>query len=206
MAADSRAARQQRFAAVYAGPKRPPWDSGRVPPEVRALVEGEAPLPPGRALDVGCGTGISAVYLATHGWQVLGVDWVAAAVERARRRAQAAGVTGARFRQADVEAADFLADEAPVSLWLDVGCLHGLAAASRPRYAAHAARLVAAGGLLRLYAFCQHERDGEIRGIDPDAIEALFAPAFRIEEIAIGQDTAGETRPSAWYALRRASR
>ncbi len=34
-----------------------PWDSGVPPPELVSVVEGPGALPPGRALDLGCGTG-----------------------------------------------------------------------------------------------------------------------------------------------------
>lgn len=65
---------------------KPPWDSGITPPELVALVEGPDALAPGRALELGCGTGTNAVYLARHGWQVAAVDLVDRAVRQARRR------------------------------------------------------------------------------------------------------------------------
>ena len=83
----SDSARYERFADAYAADTPPPWDSGIVPPEVRALVEGDQLLTPGRALDVGCGTGLSSVYLAQHGWRVTGLDWIETALEQARARA-----------------------------------------------------------------------------------------------------------------------
>lgn len=64
---------------------RAPWDTGVTPPEVVDLIEG-ARLPPGRALDLGCGTGTNTIYLARHGWEVVGVDFSAVAIRRARRR------------------------------------------------------------------------------------------------------------------------
>jgi 2-polyprenyl-3-methyl-5-hydroxy-6-metoxy-1,4-benzoquinol methylase len=39
------------------------------------------------ALDIGCGTGDSSIYLARHGWQVTGVDFVSAALAKARKKA-----------------------------------------------------------------------------------------------------------------------
>jgi SAM-dependent methyltransferase len=48
-----------------------------------ALVTEVADLPPGRALDVGCGEGADALWLADRGWQVTAVDIAATAVERA---------------------------------------------------------------------------------------------------------------------------
>ena len=54
-----------------------------------------------RALDVGCGEGADAVWLATQGWQVVGVDWSEVAIARARTAAADAGVE-ATFVVADV--------------------------------------------------------------------------------------------------------
>jgi methylase of polypeptide subunit release factors len=57
------------------------------------LVEGPSlPLPAGRALDLGCGTGTDTIYLATHGWDVSGVDMTSRALAIARRDGAAAGV------------------------------------------------------------------------------------------------------------------
>lgn len=199
--------RYERFLAAYRQAEPPRWDTGIVPPEVRALVEGPDPLPAGRALDVGCGTGVSAVYLAGRGWRVTGVDWVAAALKQARARARAAGLGQAqiRFVRADAGAPDFLPGHPAVDLWLDIGCLHGLAEPARLRYAHHAARLVTAGGLLRLYAWRRHaDKDGP-PGLDPGDVAHLFAPAFDLLDVALSRDTAGEERRAAWYALRRAA-
>jgi SAM-dependent methyltransferase len=58
------------------------------------LSDTAAPLTPGRALDLGCGEGGDAVWLATQGWQVTAVDIAATALERAGRQAAEAGVAG----------------------------------------------------------------------------------------------------------------
>ncbi len=51
-------------------------------------------FPPGaRLLDLGCGTGIDAVYLAARGYEVVAVDWAPQMVERTRRRAAEAGLS-----------------------------------------------------------------------------------------------------------------
>jgi SAM-dependent methyltransferase len=63
--------------------------SGR--PNGTLLVELGA-LPPGTALDVGCGEGGDAIWLAAHGWRVTGLDVSAVALARARAAAQASGV------------------------------------------------------------------------------------------------------------------
>lgn len=49
-------------------------NAGVTPPELVALVEGPGAPAPGRALELGCGTGTNAVYPARHGWRVAVVD------------------------------------------------------------------------------------------------------------------------------------
>src|ERR1700730_6361085 len=66
------------------------WDRDVPTADLVQLVEGASA--PGRALDLGCGTGTDSTYLAQHGWDVTGVDMVPEARAIARRRAVAAGV------------------------------------------------------------------------------------------------------------------
>src|SRR2546426_628882 len=65
------------FSLWYWLPRRPPWDTGIVPPEVERFV---ASHPPGRALDLGCGTGTNVVYLADQGGTAPGGDFAGRAV------------------------------------------------------------------------------------------------------------------------------
>jgi SAM-dependent methyltransferase len=58
----------------------------------RFLVAETAELAPGRALDLACGEGRNAVWLAERGWQVTGVDFSAAGLAKAEQLAQARGV------------------------------------------------------------------------------------------------------------------
>src|SRR5262245_13580603 len=92
-----------------------PWDTGVTPPEIVALVER---LPAGRALDLGCGTGTNAIFLAEHGWKVTGVDFVPGAIRRAREKASAANVP-IDFYVGDVTRLDFLQEQ--YDLAIDIG-------------------------------------------------------------------------------------
>jgi SAM-dependent methyltransferase len=76
----------------YAG--RPQVWSGRANPVLADLV---GDVPPGRALDLGCGEGGDAIWLALGGWQVTAVDISTIAVERGRLAAREAGVPDGRI-------------------------------------------------------------------------------------------------------------
>lgn len=69
---------------------RAPWDTG-AREELVSLVE-SGQIKPGRAIDLGCGTGTNAIYLAQHGFDVTGVDYAKAAIEKAQAHARDAGV------------------------------------------------------------------------------------------------------------------
>jgi SAM-dependent methyltransferase len=66
-----------------------------------ALVAEVAGLPPGRALDVGCGEGADVVWLAHQGWDVTGLDVSQVALDRAALHARQAGAT-VRWVHADL--------------------------------------------------------------------------------------------------------
>jgi SAM-dependent methyltransferase len=65
------------------------------------LLKYQAQLTPGRALDVACGLGQNAIWLAQHGWRVEAIDISPVALERARANAAQANVP-VHFIQADV--------------------------------------------------------------------------------------------------------
>src|SRR5512141_2521730 len=69
---------------------RAPWDIA-ARDELVSLAESGC-IKPCRAIDLGCGTGENAIYLAQKGFDVTGVDYAKAAIEKARRRAKDSGV------------------------------------------------------------------------------------------------------------------
>ena len=177
------------FGLWYWVPRRPPWDTGVVPPEVERFV---ASHPPGRALDLGCGTGTNVVYLADQGWSAVGVDFVGRAIAKAVRRASLAGVSRwCEFRVGDVTRLD--GTLGPFDLALDVGCLHSLPASRRGAYAVGLARVVRPGGTFLLYAFAP---GGPAVGLKREDVTATFADAFEITRVEEGKG-----RPSAWFTL-----
>src|SRR5260370_7300447 len=105
-----------------------PWDGHPLAKSLRDLVEGDGAMAPGTALDLGCGTGDTSIYLANHGWQVTGVDFVAKAVDKARAKAEADEVA-VNFPRADVTPPSSEAVVSNFGLTLDNTCLHGISAA-----------------------------------------------------------------------------
>jgi SAM-dependent methyltransferase len=80
---------------------------------------------PGKALDLGCGSGMHLVTLAERGWTVTGVDLVDKALARARERVASSGVT-ANVVQADVTQLPAEVVGTGFDFFLDLGCFHGL--------------------------------------------------------------------------------
>jgi thioredoxin reductase/2-polyprenyl-3-methyl-5-hydroxy-6-metoxy-1,4-benzoquinol methylase len=109
------------------------------------LVAEARDLSPGTALDLGCGEGADAVWLASRGWQVTGVDWSPTALGRAAAHAADAGVGD----QVEWVAAD-LADWAPPAGRFDLVSAQFLhpTAAARPALLDRLAAAVAPGGTL----------------------------------------------------------
>ena len=122
-----------------------PWDTEEPDPNLVAAVE-RFGIVPGRALDIGCGTGTHAVWLASQGFDVLGVDVAPRAVERAEARAAETSTDGTcRFSTLDFlndppqgESFDFVFDR---------GCFHVFdEPAERARFAANVAECLATDG------------------------------------------------------------
>jgi len=109
---------------------RPRWDIGEPRPGLKEFAEKR---PPGRVLDLGCGTGADAVYLAKEGWEAVGVDFVPEAIEKAKARALAAGST-ARFVVGDVTHLRQAGVEGTFDLIMDIGCYHAIPDRLRDAY------------------------------------------------------------------------
>ncbi len=125
-----------------------PWDSGVPPPELIDVIEGARRLPPGRALDLGCGTGTTTIYMASNGWQVIGVDFVPRPIRAARAKAVAAGLSVA-FLVGDVTRLHEYPIEPGFDLLFDQGCFHSLPEAAQPAYAREVTGMARSGDARR---------------------------------------------------------
>jgi SAM-dependent methyltransferase len=150
-----------------------PWDNGRIPEPLTALVEGPEALPPGRALDLGCGTGTHSVYLARHGWDVTGIDVVPRAITMAGTKAAAAGVHPT-FVVGGISHLTELITVRDYALVLDVACFHGLPAGKRHETADQITQVSKSGAVFLLFAFGPGHRGPLPRGIDSEEVMGLF--------------------------------
>lgn len=171
-----------------------PWDTGISPPELLSFLRDANP---GRALDLGCGTGTNAITMAKRGWQVVGVDFSTLAIWAARRKAYHQGLE-IEFLSRDVTELDDL--EGPFDLTLDIGCLHGLHPEKRLDYAQGVRLLASPGGYYLLYSFVVQETNSTSTWPTADEIDALFSGAFELLSTEYGRD---RERTSAWFKFQR---
>lgn len=139
--------------------------SGNPNPQLVAEV---ADLPTGTALDVGCGEGADAIWLAQRGWQTTGADISAVALERARGHADEAGVS-VDWVQAD------LLDWTPPQPGFDLVNVQFFQLPEPERSAALSrfAGAVAPGGLLLVVAHHPVHAD---QGVPGPPADRLYAP------------------------------
>ena len=162
----------------------------------RFLVAEAQGLEPGRALDLACGEGQNAIWLASLGWDVTGVDYSGVAIEKARARAEREGVD-VRFACADL--VEYEPEPAAYDLVL-VLYLH-ITSAQRGAVHAKAASAVAPGGTFVLLG---HDLSNLTEGVggpsDPDLLYtadeiAGELPGLEIEKATtVLRDVRGEER------------
>jgi 2-polyprenyl-3-methyl-5-hydroxy-6-metoxy-1,4-benzoquinol methylase len=173
--------------------RNPPWESGIVPPEVNQFI---ADHPPGRALDLGCGTGTSSIALACAGWRVTGVDFSIQAIHLARRKEKLAQAS-VDFRIGDVIHLERLT--APYDLILDIGCFHNLPSEHQRSYRDNLVRLLGPGGHFLLYGIWKPVPSVTGPGFSENAISDLMSSLALISR----QDGEDRQRPSAWFTFQK---
>ncbi len=152
------------------------WEPVAVPEDlVEIAASGRVPAR-GACLDVGCGAGLEALYLAWEGFRVIGVDSSEPALEVARQRAAAAGV------ELDLRAGSALelpVASASIDLVLDRGCFHCIEREDRPDYAREIDRVLRPGALFLLRSARRDDEEQGVLGFDAAELDALFpAPGF----------------------------
>jgi SAM-dependent methyltransferase len=192
------------FENFYAGAA--PWDIPR--PQRPFVVAADRVTSP--VLDAGCGTGENALFFAAQGHRVTGIDFVEAAIQRARAKAIERDL-GVEFLVKD---ATTLGDggERFASV-IDCGLFHVLSDPDRRRYVAGLAQVLEPGGRLFLMCFSDEEPGNEgPRRVSQQELHDTFADGWKIESIQpdrfeVNPDFPeikfSEGGPKAWFAVVR---
>jgi SAM-dependent methyltransferase len=175
----------------------PPW-VGQARAELVNQVDSGA-LPPGRAIDLGCGVGDNAIYLARQGFEVTAVDFAPAAIARAKAKARDAGVD-VNFVVDDLTRLTTVTGQ--FDLLVDYGSFDDLSLRQRSAYVHQVVPLTKPGGKFLLWCFEWEPRLWERVAsavlpfgnltLRPGEVRHWFASAFDIEQVA------GQTGLTSW--------
>ena len=173
----------------------PPWDIGRPQGEIVRLAEqGEIV---GRVLDVGCGTGENALYLAGRGLEVRGIDAAPRAIEQARAKAdqRELSVQFDAWNALELEQLGTQYDTV-----IDSGMFHTLSDAERGAFSESLASVLPRGGTF--YLLCWSEKEPGSWGprrVTQAEIRATFAEGWTVRYI---RETTYELNGAGGHAAR----
>ncbi len=180
-----------------------PWDSGKPDIHLAEVIAAHG-IKPGKALEIGCGTGTNSIWLAQHGFEVTGMDISQTAIAKATEKASAAGVN------CRLLVGDFMVDRvpgAPFDFVYDRGVLHvfqgheGLS-----RFASRAGDVLASEGMWHSLI---GSTDGPARDTGPPRhsaaeIVAAVEPHFELLELrSTTFDNESHRNVRAWVLVAR---
>lgn len=193
------AARHPDWDDSYVG-EPPPWDIGRPQPAFVRLAE--TGVLSGALLDAGCGTGEHTILAALHGAQAVGVDVSPRAIEAARKKATARGVS-CTFEVLDALRLDEL--DQLFDTIVDSGLFHVFDDAARAQYVTALAGALRPGAHLHLMCFSDRQPgDWGPHRITEGELRAAFGTGWRIDSLAPDyfeiNPGLGILRAEAWLA------
>ena len=164
----------------------------------------------GSILDAGCGTGENALFFASRGQKVTGIDFLAEPITRAKQKAAERGVT-ATFLVMDALALKDLPEA--FDNVIDSGLFHVFNDEDRRRYVEGLATVLKPGGRLFLLCFSDEEPGTQgPRRVSKEELHAAFAEGWSIESIEpvrfevrpdLKDMTFSEGGPKAWFVSAR---
>jgi cyclopropane fatty-acyl-phospholipid synthase-like methyltransferase len=180
-----------------------PWDTNEPDENLVQLLESKT-MSPGQALEIGCGTGTNAIWLAQHGFEVLGVDISQSAIDRANQKITDHSLS------CDFAVLDFLHDNHLPGLYdfvFDRGCFHSFdQEADRSLFARRVSHVLKTGGI---WASVIGSTEGAPRETGPprrSAAEVVKAiePFLEIMELRSAHFKANlPFSPRAWLCISR---
>jgi 2-polyprenyl-3-methyl-5-hydroxy-6-metoxy-1,4-benzoquinol methylase len=184
------------FDAAYEGV--PPWDIGK--PQDAVVELERAGRIGATVLDLGCGTGENALFLASKGRVVTGIDDSPRAIGKAREKA-AARTLEVTFRVQDALALEGVHER--FESVLDSGLFHVFSDRDRARYVAGLSCIVRPGGNLHVLCFSEEERSqGGPRHVTQNELREAFGRTFGVESIKAARfaTLVHPTGAKAWLA------
>ncbi len=188
------------FDSAYGG--TPPWDIGHPQKEfIRLAEDGEIS---GRVLDVGCGTGENAIYLAHLGFDVWGIDAAPSAIKKAKENAKKHGIT---MNFLFFDALNLQSLNNKFDTVIDCGLFHVFTDEERPIFAASLSSVLYPGGRYFMLCFSEHE-PGSFgpRRVTQAEIRDTFNKGWKINYIREAEFEArfGEENVKSWlsYIIR----
>ena len=192
------------FENFYAG--KAPWDIGK--PQGPFVTVADRVTSP--VLDAGCGTGEHALFFAARGHQVTGIDFVAEAIRRARRKAAGRGLP-VRLLVKDATTLGGWGER--FASVIDCGLFHVFSDDDRKRYIQGLAQVLQPGGRLFLLCFSDAEPGTEgPRRVSRQELYNAFADGWEVETVRPCQIEVNpefpeikfsEGGPKAWFAVVR---
>jgi cyclopropane fatty-acyl-phospholipid synthase-like methyltransferase len=176
-----------------APPDNIPWNIKHPPKQLVELVESGKVIPCS-AVDLGCGSGNYAIWLAKKGFHVTGIDFSNKALELAHKQAEQENVH-CTFLEADLTNADFKPNT-KYDFAYDWEVLHHVFPEDRERYIQNVDKMLQKGGTYFSVCFSEQDPDfggkGKYRTTPMDTklyfsseneIEQLFTTYFEIKEL-----------------------
>lgn len=169
--------------------------------------ETERSRPLGRALDLGCGRRQFTAELARRGWDAVGIDYVPAAIEAARRAAAGARPAVGALDYVFGDVTDLAADElGGFDFFLDIRCFQGFAAEQRRGAGRGLTALANPGATAPMLAFGPSRFRRLVGGVSRAAVQDAFAD-WELVDVQAAETTGlgwpmSRTAPQ-WYRLRQ---
>jgi SAM-dependent methyltransferase len=183
----------------------PPWETGQPSAELRRVVAQESIIP-GAAIDLGCGSGINAIWLAQQGFDVTGVDFNELAIRQAQERATSAH---ARVNFVVADLLDFPDGFGPYRFFFDRGCYHAVRRDDVKAYLRTLEKITAPGSVGLVLTGNAKEPSPEGQGppvVSEEEIRAELGSLFeitRLREFRFDVNEKLGTAPLAWSCLLR---
>ena len=191
------------FESAYAG--QAPWDIGRPQKAFFDVADRIA----GSVLDAGCGTGENALFFASRGQKVTGIDFLEEPIPRARLKATERGLPATFLVKDALTLADWTERFDNV---IDSGLFHVFDDDDRRRYVEGLATVLKPGGLLLLCFSDEEPGTQGPRRVSRQEIKDAFAEGWVVESVEpsryevrpdVKEFTFSEGGPKAWFTVVR---